>query len=102
MPVSEDVRNKRNTSQGEDRQEQAMSFIKRLKKPRVLITGGTGFIGSHVADHFVDNGWDVVVLGGTRSPNPLRSDLTYIRGRVGDRMLLEQIFCLGLEGVIHS
>jgi UDP-glucose 4-epimerase len=80
-----------------------MSFIKRLKKPRVLITGGTGFIGSHIADHFMANGWDVLILGhGTPPPDPPRSDLRFIRGRVGDRMLLEQIFCLGLDGVIHS
>jgi UDP-glucose 4-epimerase len=80
-----------------------MSFIKRLKKPRVLITGGTGFIGSHIADYFMANGWDVIILGhGTPPPDPLRSDLRFIRGRVGDRMLLEQIFCLGLDGVIHS
>ena len=30
--------------------------------PRVLVTGGAGFIGSHVADLFVANGWDVTVV----------------------------------------
>jgi UDP-glucose 4-epimerase len=29
---------------------------------RVLITGGAGFIGSHVADAFLGAGWDVAVL----------------------------------------
>ncbi len=29
--------------------------------PRALITGGAGFIGSHVADAFVATGWDVTV-----------------------------------------
>ena len=29
---------------------------------RVLITGGAGFIGSHVADLFVSEGWDVHIL----------------------------------------
>jgi UDP-glucose 4-epimerase len=29
---------------------------------KVLITGGAGFIGSHVADLFIDNGWDVTVV----------------------------------------
>jgi UDP-glucose 4-epimerase len=102
MPVFENVRNKQNISQTEDVEEQAMSFIRRLKKPRVLITGGRGFIGSHVADQFMANGWDVFVLGhGTRSSDPMPSDLRVIRGRVGDRALLEQIFCLGLDGVIH-
>jgi UDP-glucose 4-epimerase len=30
--------------------------------PKVLVTGGAGFIGSHVADLFVANGWDVTVV----------------------------------------
>lgn len=29
---------------------------------RVLITGGAGFIGSHLADRFIAEGWEVVVL----------------------------------------
>jgi UDP-glucose 4-epimerase len=31
-------------------------------KRRVLVTGGAGFIGSHVADAFLGAGWDVAVL----------------------------------------
>ena len=30
--------------------------------PRILITGGAGFIGSHVADLFIANGFDVVIV----------------------------------------
>ncbi len=30
--------------------------------PRALITGGAGFIGSHVADAYIGGGWDVTVL----------------------------------------
>jgi UDP-glucose 4-epimerase len=29
---------------------------------KVLITGGAGFIGSHVADEFIANGWDVTIV----------------------------------------
>lgn len=29
---------------------------------RALVTGGAGFIGSHVADVFLEHGWDVTVL----------------------------------------
>ena len=30
--------------------------------PKALVTGGAGFIGSHVADLFITNGWDVTVV----------------------------------------
>jgi len=29
---------------------------------KVLVTGGAGFIGSHVVDRYVEQGWDVVVV----------------------------------------
>ena len=29
---------------------------------RVLVTGGAGFIGSHIAEAYLKDGWDVVVL----------------------------------------
>ena len=29
---------------------------------KVLVTGGAGFIGSHVVDLFIDNGYEVVVV----------------------------------------
>ncbi len=29
---------------------------------KVLVTGGAGFIGSHVADEFLRNGWDVTIV----------------------------------------
>ena len=31
-----------------------------MDKPRVLVTGAAGFIGSHVADHCLALGMDVV------------------------------------------
>lgn len=30
--------------------------------PKALVTGGAGFIGSHVADLFIANGWEVTVV----------------------------------------
>ena len=32
------------------------------QRKRVLITGGAGFIGSHVADAFLTTGFDVAVV----------------------------------------
>src|SRR6476620_5806751 len=33
-----------------------------MMSKKILVTGGAGFIGSHVADRFVAEGWDVTVV----------------------------------------
>ena len=47
--------------------------------PRALVTGGAGFIGSHVADLYLDNGYEVTILdnfaSGRRENLPARAKL---------------------------
>ena len=61
---------------------------------KVLITGGAGFVGSHVADELLDAGYSVRVLDnlapqvhGTRARRPsyLAREVEFIRGDVRDR-----------------
>lgn len=79
-----------------------MSLIRPVNKSRVLITGGSGFIGSHVADQFISRGWDVVNLSRTSArKNSSNREIKSVHGRVGDRALLEEVFSLGIDGVIH-
>ena len=69
---------------------------------RVLLIGGCGFVGSHVTDEFLSQGWEVVCLG--RSPEKFRDPLpqvTYIYGRVGDRSLLEAAMSHRIDCVVH-
>ncbi len=54
-------------------------------KGRVLVTGGAGFIGSHVAEHYLADGYEVTVLddlsGGTRENVP--RDAEFVQADVG-------------------
>ena len=62
--------------------------------PRVLVTGAAGFIGSHVARHALDNGFEVVALddlsGGSLDNVP--SEAHWVEGSVTDYELLKSLF----------
>ena len=64
---------------------------------RVLVTGGAGFIGSHLVDRFVEEGFHVRVLDAfdpkihpRGRPQYLRTDVEYIRGEMTDRLALSR------------
>src|SRR6266850_3104802 len=71
---------------------------------RVLVTGGAGFIGSHVADALITRGHDVTVLddlsGGFLENVP--SAATFVRGSVTDPAVVDRVFAAGrFDHVYH-
>lgn len=69
---------------------------------RVLLIGGSGFIGSHVADALLASGVNVTVFD--RSEERYRRKppgLTYIRGELGNRGELESTLASGMDAVVH-
>ncbi|MGE3779438.1 MAG: NAD-dependent epimerase/dehydratase family protein [Pirellulaceae bacterium] len=63
-------------------------------KPRVLVTGAAGFIGSHVADHCIRLGMDVVATddlsGGFRENVP--ADAAWIQGDLRNPQFVASLF----------
>ena len=70
---------------------------------KVLVTGGAGFIGSHVADAFLDRGdrvWVVDDLSSGREAN-LPSGVEFHRMGIGDPTLVELYDEVGFDLVSH-
>ncbi len=70
--------------------------------PRALITGGTGFIGSHVARRLRERGWSVRVLERPGSSRALLADLPfeYVTGDVLEPATLAPAV-MGVDAVFH-
>lgn len=80
-----------------------------MRKKRVLITGGTGFIGSHLADALLARGYAVRALDslvrqvhgeGCRWPGHLSSDVELLLGDVRDRRAVDRAL-RGVDAVFH-
>jgi UDP-glucose 4-epimerase len=69
---------------------------------RVLLVGGSGFVGSHIADEFLARGWEVVVFGRSREKFREPSTLiTYITGRINEHSLLDAAISRNMDCVVH-
>jgi dTDP-L-rhamnose 4-epimerase len=73
---------------------------------RTLVTGGCGFIGSHLVQTLVDAGDEVIVLDSLESqvhagtPPPLPHDVELIHGSVGDHEKVDRAL-EGVDRVVH-
>ena len=72
---------------------------------KVLITGGSGFIGSHVVDKFIANNYEVVVVDNLVTGNYKNIDgkkLTFVNEDIRNIKKLEEIFVSNkISHVIH-
>jgi nucleoside-diphosphate-sugar epimerase len=69
---------------------------------KALVTGGAGFIGSHVADALLTGGWDVVILDNmaTGSADNVPAGAMFIQGDAGDSELHARVIT-GCQAVFH-
>ena len=68
---------------------------------KIAITGGTGFVGGHLAQHLASTGVDVVLVArGQRAGRPGSEPIERIRAEVDDVGALERAFA-GCDAVAH-
>lgn len=72
---------------------------------KILVTGGAGFIGSHIVEELLENGYKVVVLDdfstGKRENLPVHGNLEIVEGSVSDYELVEKLV-FDVDAVSHQ
>lgn len=70
---------------------------------KILITGGSGFIGSHVVDYFVDNGHEVIVVDNEISINSgyKNKNAIYLKFDINSEKLEELFENYNFEVCVH-
>src|SRR5258708_12974643 len=70
---------------------------------RILVTGGAGFIGSHIIDLLIAHGYQVIALDNESTGNRanLNPAAQFVRGDVRNPAELAPIFEQGIDAVLH-
>ncbi len=73
---------------------------------RYLVTGGAGFIGSHIVEKLVKNNQEVIVLdnlieGSLENLKAVENDIEFVKGDIRDLDLLNKIM-KGVDYVLHQ
>ena len=75
-----------------------------FKGKNVLVTGGAGFVGSHIVDHLIIAGASVTLVDNltTGKENYISPQATFFFGCVSDFRFLKKVFCQKkIDYVIH-
>ena len=73
---------------------------------KILVTGGAGFIGSHIAEYLVQRGDDVTILDNLNTGNKenlakINDKINFVNGDIRDYKLLEELVH-DTNGVFHE
>ena len=73
---------------------------------KILVTGGAGFIGSHITEYLVQRGDDITVLdnlntGQTKNFSKVNNNINFVKGDIRDYKLLEELVN-DSDGVFHE
>ena len=72
-----------------------------MTQPLVLVTGGAGFLGSHVCRYLLGRGYAVRSLDTAPFKHPERGSIDVMRGDIRDAVLVGHAM-RGVAGVVHT
>ncbi|MEW5819645.1 MAG: GDP-mannose 4,6-dehydratase [Cyanobacteriota bacterium] len=72
---------------------------------KILLTGGAGFIGSHLAECLVDKGHSVKIIdnlssGSSNNLSSIIDKIEFVEGDIRDKSLIEEL-CSDITSIIH-
>lgn len=70
---------------------------------RILVAGGAGYIGSHVAKQFIEEGFEVIVFDDLSSGDEINiaPEAVFIKGDILDKKALNEAMSRDVSGVVH-
>lgn len=69
---------------------------------KVLVTGGAGYVGSHIVRHLVESGRDVVVLDDlSHGHRAAIGRASFVHADFGDAAALDAVLADGVDAVVH-
>lgn len=75
--------------------------MRRAGAPLILVTGGGGFLGSHIVDKLLERGDRVRVLGRRQYPGLAKRGVDCRRGDLADASVVRKAVA-GCDGIIHT
>jgi len=78
--------------------------LKIFGEKMILVTGGAGFIGSHIVDKLIENTHDVIILDNltTGNKNNINPKAEFVNADIRDKDLNEKINFKDVEVIIHQ
>src|SRR6185295_1388594 len=82
-----------------------MKKTKKTNNKKVVVTGGAGFIGSHIVDGLLDLGFDVFVVddlstGNIKNIEHVKNKITFVQDTILNTERMKKVF-EGAFAVIH-
>lgn len=74
-----------------------------MKNKKILVTGGAGFIGSHLVDRLIKDKWNVTIFDNlaTGEKQFINPQAEFIKGDVTDKKQVQQLFTRKFDIVLH-